>query len=420
MQGHREMNNNHHLARILLPAAVVVITLVPALASAPAPANPAGAPVSPVSNPCARPPAGSIVQNPPALFSHSGILTARFSYQTRTDADGRTLLCFMTPDGLENPTLYVFPGDQIVLTVTNNTPAAPVEMKINPPNCGASMMTESSVNLHYHGTNTSPTCHQDEVIQTVINSGQTFTYDLHIPPDEPPGLYWYHPHIHGLVEHALQGGGSGAIVVEGIQDIQPAVAGMRQQVLVVRDQNVRGNPMPGGNVPSWDVTVNNIPIAYPDEIPAIIQMRPGEKQFWRVSNSSADTVLDLQVLFDGEPQTVQIVDFDGVPAGSQDGTNTGKLVAARDVLIPTAGRAEFIVKAPPATVRDARLVTLAINTGPDGDNDPERTLATIEMSSKGLKCPPRVWSPRPAMTVRWRPPSAPPGSSASRSSRAQR
>src|ERR1700689_279912 len=150
-------------------------------------------------------------------------------------------------------------------------------------------MTASSVNLHYHGTNTSPSCHQDDVIHTVINSGQTFTCDVYVPWDEHRGLYWYHPHIHGQVEAALQGGGSGAIVVEGIQNFQPAVAAMRQRIIVVRDQNVAGNPTPDGSISSWDLTLNNIPIAYPAEIPAVIWMQRGERQFWRVSNSSADS-----------------------------------------------------------------------------------------------------------------------------------
>ncbi len=242
-------------------------------------------------------------------------------------------------------------------------------------------MTASSVNIHYHGTNTSPTCHQDEVIHTIVNSGQTFTYDVHVPWDEPPGLYWYHPHIHGHLEAALQGGGSGVIVVEGIQNFQPAVAAMRQRILVIRDQNVAGDPTPDDSIPSWDLTLNDIPIAYPAEIPAVIRMQRGERQFWRVSNSSSDSILDLQVRYDGVPQNLQIVSLDGVPTGSQDGTRRGKIVRAKDVLIPTAGRAEFIVKAPSRAVSKARLVTLAINTGPDGDSDPKRTLATIQTAS---------------------------------------
>jgi FtsP/CotA-like multicopper oxidase with cupredoxin domain len=141
---------------------------------------------------------------------------------------------------------------------------------------------------------------------------------------------------------------------------------------------VAGEPDPVGDIPSWDLTINNIPIAYPAEIPAIIQMTSGQPQLWRVSNSSADTILDLQVQYDGVPQTVQIVAFDGVPAGSQGGTVQGQPVPATDVLIPTAGRAEFIVTPPGPGVTTANFLTLAINTGPDGDNDPQRTIANIQ------------------------------------------
>jgi FtsP/CotA-like multicopper oxidase with cupredoxin domain len=285
----------------------------------------------------------------------------------------------MTPEGLENPTLHVRPGDHLIINLTNNTPASPVEMTVPSPNaCGDIVMTQSSVNLHYHGTNTSPTCGQDEVVHTIINSGQTFRYDVAFPLDEPPGLYWYHPHAHGLVEVALQGGASGAIIVEGIQAFEPEVAGLAHKILVIRDQNVVGNPTPGGAIPSWDLSVNFVPITYPAEIPAIIKMRAREKQLWRVVNASADTQLDLQLLYDGVPQPVQIIGLDGVPIDSQDGTRRGRSTTARNVLIPTAGRAEFIVLAPRAGVKLAQLVTLNVNTGPDGDNDPQRVMATIQ------------------------------------------
>jgi FtsP/CotA-like multicopper oxidase with cupredoxin domain len=336
------------------------------------------APVAPVANPCPRPAAGSVVRNPPSLFSANGVLRVNFSYQTRTDVDGRTLFCFMTRDGLENPTLQVNPGDHLIVTVTNNVPSSKgMSMAMSGPQCGAAAMTKTSMNIHYHGTNTSPTCHQDEVIHTIIDSGQTFRYNVSFPADEPPGLYWYHPHIHGIAEPAVQGGASGAIIVQGLQGLQPAVAGLRQRVLMIRDQNVAGNPTPGGAVPSWDLTLNHIPIAFPALTPAIIHMQSGEQQLWRVSNSTADSILDLQVQFDGVPQILQIVGLDGVPIGSQDGTRQGRILYAKDLLIPTAGRVEFIVAAPPSTVKNAALVTLAINTGPIGDNDTLRTLATI-------------------------------------------
>jgi FtsP/CotA-like multicopper oxidase with cupredoxin domain len=340
-----------------------------------------------VSNPCARPAAGSVVTNPPSLFSSNGLLSVRFSYQHILDAAGRELFCFMTPDGLQNPSLHVNPGDQLMITVTNNLPKGKGSMEVNAPNCGDKTMNSSSLNIHYHGTNTSPTCHQDEVIKTIINPGDTFQYNVAFPANEPPGLYWYHPHVHGIAEHALQGGAAGAIVVEGIENVQPAVSGLTQRILIVRDQNVPGNPPPQGNVPSWDVTLNYIPITSPSDpnsnnfVPAILQMQTGDKEFFRVSNSTSDTILDLQYVFDGRSQTMQVVAIDGVSVNSQDGAQPGSLISVTHFVVPPAARVEFIVSAPPPGVHLAQLITLGINTGSLGDNDPQRPLATVQLVS---------------------------------------
>ncbi|HEV2170961.1 MAG TPA: multicopper oxidase domain-containing protein, partial [Candidatus Binatus sp.] len=332
------------------------------------------------TNPCPRFAAGSTVTNPPALFSNNGTLTVNLSYNTATDADGRTLYCFTTPDGTESPTLHVHPGDNLIINVKNNLPmptaASAMQMATNASTvCGATTMDSSSVNIHYHGTNTSPTCHSDEVIHTIINSGDTFTYDVAFPTDEPPGLYWYHPHIHGIAETAVQGGASGAIIVDGIEAIQPAVAGLPERLLIVRDQTVAGTPT--GNVPAWDLTLNYVPISYPALTPAVIDMAPGEKQFWRVANASADTILDLEVLYDGKAQPIQLVALDGVPVGSQDGTQQGTLISVTHLRLPPASRMEFIVTGPSTKVKSAQFLTQAIDTGPDGDNDTQRVLATI-------------------------------------------
>jgi FtsP/CotA-like multicopper oxidase with cupredoxin domain len=342
-------------------------------------------PVAPVANACARPAAGSVVAPEPTIYSQHGALKVRFSYQSRQDAAGRTLFCFMTPDGKQNPVLHVRPGDHLQITLTNNLPAGTEPMAISGPHCGASVMDSSSVNFHVHGTNASPTCHQDEVIKTLINSGQTFQYDIAIPDNEPPGLYWYHPHVHGMSESILQGGAAGAIVVDGIENVQPVVAGMRQRVLIVRDQTLPAGSVPGGNVPSWDVSLNYIPITSPTSadstqfVPAVLPMEPNGRVFLRIANASADTVLDLRYVWDGKAQTMQLVALDGVPINSQDGQSTGGLIALDHVVLPPAGRAEFIVQPPPTSVKLAQLVTQRVDTGSVRDNDPARPLATIQL-----------------------------------------
>jgi FtsP/CotA-like multicopper oxidase with cupredoxin domain len=337
-------------------------------------------------NPCVRPAAGSPVSPPPDLFSVNGVLSLSFDYYTSVDSADRTLFCFVTPDGLESPTLHLSPGDRLDLSVTNLNPApppgSPTEAVSNSTNrCGDSTMTITSLNVHYHGTNTSPTCHSDEVIHTIVNSGETFKYSVQFPANEPPGLYWYHPHVHGIAEAAVQGGASGAIIVEGIENVQPAVAGLPERVLIIRDQTIPGGPTPGGTVPSWDVSLNYVPILYPNFTPAVIQMKPGQQEFWRVVNAAADTIIDLQLQYDSVAQPLQVVALDGVPTGSQDGTRQGKLVTQTDILLAPAARAEFIVTGPSAAVKAATFLTLDVNTGPGGDSDPTRPLAYIKTTA---------------------------------------
>jgi FtsP/CotA-like multicopper oxidase with cupredoxin domain len=346
---------------------------------------------------CPREETGATVRPPPDLYARDGKLTVHFIYYTSVSNAGLTLFCFVTANGQkESPTLHVNPGDKIVMTVTNMVPALPggaAEQTSRSDNvCGDATMTDTSTNVHFHGTNTAPTCHSDEVIRTLINSGESFTYVIHIPKDEPPGLYWYHPHVHGISSASVTGGACGAIVVEGIEAIQPAVQGLPQRVLVLRDQALAfsgptitgAHPVPE---PFWDLSINYVPIVYPVEKPAILKMHAGEKEFWRVVNASANSILDLQLKFDGVKQPLQVVAFDGVPTGSQDGRKQGTIVTESDILLPPAGRAEFIVTAPTGAVKHAQFSTETIDTGPLGDSLPFRPLADIELTQAPLDLP---------------------------------
>jgi FtsP/CotA-like multicopper oxidase with cupredoxin domain len=317
----------------------------------------------------------------------------------------------MTDTGIEEPTLHVNPGDTLNITVTNNTPMQPFGETYNAPNCGNATVqftppangmasVGASVNIHYHGTNVTPQCGGDNVTRTLINPGpgSTFQYSFTFPTDEPPGLYWYHPHVHGLAERDLLGGATGGLVVDGIQNVQPAVSGLRQRILMIRDQPqvqgaAEGPGNCGVNVPFQDLSVNYVPIDSNATFnakgkltsitftPAVLQMETGETQFWRVTNSTADTILDLQVLYDGVPQTLQVVGIDAVPVNSQDGTQPGTLIPVTRYRLAVAGRVEFLVKAPASTVKAAQLVTNNINDGPQGDCDPTRPIFNIVLNT---------------------------------------
>src|ERR1051325_7340849 len=108
-------------------------------------------------------------------------------------------------------------------------------------------------------------------------------------------------------------------------------------------------------------------------------MRPSEKQFWRVLNASAITYVDLQVLYGDRPQSLELVAIDGISLNHEHPvTEVDKWRS--HILLPPAGRAEFVVTGPTTGV-DARLVTRRVDTGPVGDNDPVRPLAAIKVDA---------------------------------------
>jgi len=50
-------------------------------------------------------------------------------------------------------------------------------------------------------------------------------------------------------------------VVEGIQNVQPAVAGLPERIFILRDQPAPASvPDPNGVAPSRDLSVNYVPI----------------------------------------------------------------------------------------------------------------------------------------------------------------
>jgi FtsP/CotA-like multicopper oxidase with cupredoxin domain len=356
---------------------------------------------------CARPVAGGKVTEPPALFSRRGALNVDLDYVSSVDQAGRTLFCFITPDGLESPTLHVRPGDILhvrlknLVQLTAGEKAGTMAMSVGGATpCGAAFMDATSVNMHFHGADVPASCHVDDVVHTLVNAGQSFDYRVRFPKIQPPGLYWYHPHVHGQSEQAVKGGASGAIVVDGIENLQPKVGGLPERTLIVRDQSVSGDLAPGGAIPTSDVTLNYVPIAYPGLAPAVIPIKAGRREFWRVLNASAETVLDIAVTYDGVDQPLDVVGLDGVPTGSHNGITAGQILTMSHIVIPAAGRAEFIVDGPRENVRAAALVTRSIAMGPDGDNDTARTLAHLVADRSGLaavsRSMPEMSAPAPA------------------------
>ncbi len=380
-----------------------------------------------LSHGCPRPAPGGVVPEPRDLRSHDGVLKLDLSIYNVQEKDGTVRYCYLLPDGTESPTLRLHPGDLLILHLTDRLTkvaaaipgvrpmrgpgmtgqSMPMTMPMQGDSsdpCTRGAMTDVATNLHFHGLTVPPVCHEDDVLNTSIVPGDPpFEYRFRIPENEPPGLYWYHPHIHGFSEVEVLGGASGALIIEGIERSNPALAGLPERVLVIRDQDLihpnappsRSEPVvpklfidrdgdtanngTGFGRPAKDLSVNFVPVPYPDYPPARIAMRPGERQLWRVLNASAITYLNLAVLFRRAPQRLGIVAIDGVPL-RYGGSPAPPIVWVDHIGLPPGGRAEFVIDGPPLGV-PGLLVTRTVDTGPGGENDPNRALATVIAAS---------------------------------------
>ncbi|WP_375775227.1 multicopper oxidase family protein [Bradyrhizobium sp. ma5] len=368
---------------------------------------------------CARPEPGSAIEESAELRSRDGMLETDLSIHDQKLPDGTSRYCYLTPDGRPSPTLRLRPGDQLVIHFKNDlvdpdtaTPAidrplagAPIcTTRKQADICESGAMTPISTNLHFHGLTVPPVCHQDDVLKTSIQPDDApFEYRLRIPDDAPPGLYWYHPHLHGFSKTQVLGGASGAIIIEGIERADPQLAGLPERVLVIRDQDLVNPDAPpsksepvmtksqldndgdvansgtGFGKPSKDLSVNFVPVPFPNYPPATLTMKPGERQLWRVLNASAITYLNLALLVGRTPQQIGIVGLDGVPLQFQ-GSPSPSVQWVNHIGLPPGSRAEFIVEGPPAG-SSALLVTRAVDTGPAGENDPNRALVAINASA---------------------------------------
>ena len=364
---------------------------------------------------CPRPNASSLIPEPADLRAENGVLTVDFAFRSDIDAHGRRRYCYIYKEGVESPNLRLNPGDLLVLRLKNDLrptgsptsaashPDTNREANVATDPCVGASMDATSTNLHFHGLTIPPLCHQDDVLHTSIQPADApFEYRIRIPADQPPGLYWYHPHLHGLTRAQVVGGASGALIIEGIERANREVIGLPERVIVIRDEdllnpnaapsaNARSVPSAtldrdgdarntgnGSGTPAKDLSLNFVSVPYPAYQPATIRMHPLERQYWRIVNASSITYLNLQLLFEEKPQALGVVAVDGAPVNAN-GQGGNYALWQTHLGIPPGGRSEFIVKAPSEGV-PATLITRSVNTGPAGENDPTRPLVSIVTS----------------------------------------
>jgi FtsP/CotA-like multicopper oxidase with cupredoxin domain len=285
------------------------------------------------------------------------------------------------------PTIRVNPGDAIVLDESDRLP----------PTLG----DKFDINIHFHGIGSSPRAPGDDVLGMLARPGQSLHYVVRIPKNQEPGLYWYHPHVHGETNYQVgEAGMSGAIVVNGLERHLPALAKMRERIIVVRDNGFSDaddvqrdaggmdgmsgmarvrprviNSEPCG--PEFGVTTTLNGVFQP-----VITIAPGEKQFFRVINATGHKTLKLAV--DGTK--LEVVAIDGFALDTLPGTPP--TLPESSAIVPPAGRVEFVVTGPHSPV--AKFRTLCFDTGPAGDRDPKLELASLMPPKRGVSPQSRV------------------------------
>lgn len=182
---------------------------------------------------CPRPAMGAVIQEPPQVKSVDGALSTTLvarnvgmgPEEPVNNYDYRFCLLEHDNPQRESPVLRVDHGDSVQLrlvdrmSVQEGFPMPHVHaMRPCPAQQNLADASIASVNLHYHGLNIPPTCGADDVLTTIIQPDDAMAaniselpYRFSIPSNEPPGLFWYHPHVHGIAQQHLLGGMTGVM-----------------------------------------------------------------------------------------------------------------------------------------------------------------------------------------------------------------
>src|SRR5260221_4282028 len=214
---------------------------------------------------------------PDDIRSEDGILRA-----TITAAPGRVQLGQFAFPGLLYNGAYLPPllrprlGDTMRITFRNSLPDDPS-------------------NLHYHGMSVSPQGNSDNVF-VHVHPGHQFEYEVRIAATgrQRPGLFWYHPHAHGVVAKQILGGMSGGLVVDGFENLFPIVQTMSERFFLIKHA---------------ELGEDNEIISINGQLNPIVQIRPGEMQFWRIANIGATLLIKFRI----EGMPLYAVATDGHP-----------------------------------------------------------------------------------------------------------
>ncbi|MDI3210779.1 multicopper oxidase family protein [Arthrobacter sp. AL12] len=267
----------------------------------------------------AAPVQGAELRGPAELRSADGLLQLTLDAAPGgVELGGRRASALCYNGTVPGPTLRLRPGDELSVRLENGLTAP--------------------TNLHLHGMHVSPEADADNVFRTVL-PGQGFDYRYRLPPDHPPGVYWYHPHHHGMVADQIFAGLFGAIIVEDPEAIPVST----ERVLLVSDTTLdsAGNIAAVSPMERMAGREGELLLLNGQSNP-LLTSAPGARERWRIINTCVARYARLRL--DG--QQLQLLGMDS--GRSPEPETVDELLLApgnRADLLVTAAAGEAVLQA---------------------------------------------------------------------------
>jgi len=357
--------------------------------------------------------------------------------------------------------LQLWPGDYLKIRLINQLPPAPpdAEHAYDSDPMSEEMLQPNPTNLHTHGMiveprkadKTDPTYgdfiyvlgYRGGTKPKMAHPGLVYTdkpinYDIYIPKNHPSGLFWFHPHVHGLSLNQISEGMSGLITIGSPNDYLGDRQGryglhndvkvhhlLLKDIQLLKDGSVFSqeepefcDPDPSPNHPvrpgwcpgvvvssdegstdyrggRWIFSVSGQ--VFPSETIT------GKGEVWRIASGSGSRGYSLVVRDDdtGELLPFQVLSIDGVSIDSTGRDNSGfaakvgdrirqapcaapngagwkshQICASSLKMMPSA-RTEIYLPSRIGSSRHATFMTQSLSTGPDGDDWPSVGLVRL-------------------------------------------
>jgi FtsP/CotA-like multicopper oxidase with cupredoxin domain len=279
---------------------------------------------------------------------------------------------------ITGPTLIVNGGDTLRIQLNNALPPNPTANPLSPSYLGY----PNNTNMHTHGLHVYPgiinsSLYGDYVVDGLgqgVAPGQSRQYQYQIPSNHPDGPFWYHPHLHGATAMQVASFMSGALMVRGPIDNEPAMAAATELIFMFQAPYYSGNGnksfgVTAGKLESFSQVADNPSNGSPVLINGVrrprIVMQSGEVQRWRFINTQIFNPLNLSL--DGH--TLRRYTVDGYPRALYQNFPSGT-----GIKLDAGARSSVIIQAgSPGTYY---LRTLAVNVASQGIV-PEDVLAEI-------------------------------------------